>query len=54
MDSPVLFPSQDAPAEQTCVDVLSEEPKSEICDMPCQMQLAVESVQLNSMVKELN
>ncbi|XP_044051279.1 calphotin-like isoform X2 [Siniperca chuatsi] len=39
----------DATAEQTCPDVLSEEPKSEICDMPCQMQLAVESVQISSM-----
>ncbi|XP_062274135.1 fibrous sheath CABYR-binding protein-like [Scomber scombrus] len=39
----------DATAEQKCVDVPSEEPKSEICDMPCQMQqLVVESVQLNS------
>merc|ERR1739838_229764 len=41
----------DATAEQKCPAVLSEEPKSEICDMPCQIQqLAVESaVQLSSM-----
>ncbi|XP_051807139.1 calphotin-like isoform X3 [Acanthochromis polyacanthus] len=38
----------DAATEQKCLDMLSEEPKSEMCDMPCQMQLAVESVQLNS------
>ena len=41
------FPSQDTTAEQTCLDVLSGEPKSEICDMPCQMQLAVESVEMS-------
>ncbi|XP_035801535.1 probable serine/threonine-protein kinase kinX isoform X2 [Amphiprion ocellaris] len=38
----------DAATEQKCLDMLSEEPKSEMCDMPCQMQLAVESVQLSS------
>lgn len=32
---------------QTCLDALSEEPKKEICDMPCQMQLTVESVEMS-------
>lgn len=41
------FPLQDATGEQTCLDVLPEEPKSEVCDMPCQMQLAVESVEMS-------
>lgn len=45
------FPFQDTTAEQTSMDVLSEEPKPETCDMPCQMQLAVESAQLSSMVR---
>ncbi|XP_028270365.1 uncharacterized protein LOC114441574 isoform X3 [Parambassis ranga] len=37
----------DVTAEQTCLDMLSEEPKSEICDMPCQMQLAVETAEMS-------
>lgn len=40
-----FFPFQDAAAEQTCRDMLSEEPKPEICDISCQMQLNVESVE---------
>lgn len=48
----VSFPYQDA--EQTCLDALSEEPKPEICDMPCQTQLAVEPVQLSSLVEEFH
>ncbi|KAM4746743.1 uncharacterized protein FYW61_021778 isoform 2-T3 [Anableps anableps] len=35
-----------AAANQTCLDVLSEEAKSEGCDVPCQGQLPVEAVQL--------
>uniref|UniRef100_G3PKF6 Uncharacterized protein n=1 Tax=Gasterosteus aculeatus TaxID=69293 RepID=G3PKF6_GASAC len=30
----------DAAAEQKCSEVLSEEPKQGMCDIPCQMQLA--------------
>lgn len=41
------FPLQDAADVQTGLDVLAGEPKSEVCDMPCQMQLAVESVELS-------
>jgi len=38
----------EATPEQTRMDnILSEEPKSEICDMPCQMQHAVESVEMS-------
>lgn len=36
------------PAEPTRLDRLSEESKSETCDLQCQMQISVESVQLNS------
>ncbi|XP_017267600.1 fibrous sheath CABYR-binding protein-like [Kryptolebias marmoratus] len=35
-------------ADQTGLNVTSEEPKSEVCDIPCHMQLPVESVQLAS------
>ncbi|XP_008281753.1 calphotin-like isoform X3 [Stegastes partitus] len=49
---PVAVPAEemiiDAATEQKCLNILSEEPKPELCDMPCQMQLAVESVQLGS------
>lgn len=41
------FPLQDAADVQTGLDVLAGESKSEVCDMPCQMQLAVESVELS-------
>ncbi|XP_069379525.1 cytadherence high molecular weight protein 1-like isoform X6 [Paralichthys olivaceus] len=46
--APALEMIIDALAEQKCLDVLSEELKSEACDMPCQMQLTVDSMQLNS------
>ncbi|XP_068577159.1 magnetosome-associated protein MamJ-like isoform X3 [Cebidichthys violaceus] len=50
---PVAAPAEelvfDTSAEQTCLELLSEEPKLGICDIPCQMHLAVESVQLSSM-----
>ncbi|XP_030592926.1 calphotin-like isoform X3 [Archocentrus centrarchus] len=36
------------PAEPTRLDGPSEESKSETCDLQCQMQISVESVQLNS------
>lgn len=35
-------------AEQSGLEMLSEEPKPEICDMPCQMQIPGEPVQLSS------
>ncbi|KAM9744062.1 uncharacterized protein ACNS7B_011365 isoform 3-T3 [Menidia menidia] len=38
----------EAAVENTCLETLSEEPKPEICEMPCQMQLSVESVPLSS------
>ncbi|XP_071388978.1 cytadherence high molecular weight protein 1 isoform X3 [Centroberyx affinis] len=43
---------KDAIDEQTSLDVLSEDlsaPQKDICDMPCQMQLTVEPVQLGAM-----
>lgn len=48
------FPSQDASIGQKCLEVMSEEFKTEICEMPCQIQAAVESVQLGSTVRKLN
>ncbi|XP_034547395.1 calphotin-like [Notolabrus celidotus] len=49
---PIVAPAEeiiiDATLGQKCLDVMSEEFKTEICDMPCQMQAAVESVQLKS------
>ncbi|XP_075961125.1 uncharacterized protein LOC142964611 [Anarhichas minor] len=50
MPAAVAAPAEeiDTGAEQICLEVLSEEPKLEICHLPCQMQLAVESVQLSS------
>lgn len=41
------IPLQDAAGEQACEDVLPEEPKPDVCDMPCQMQLVVESVEMS-------
>ncbi|KAK2837915.1 hypothetical protein Q5P01_015127 [Channa striata] len=47
---PVVATAEKMPidTEQTCRDVLSEGPKPEICDTPCQTQLIVESAQLSS------
>lgn len=38
---------QKSPAEETCEAVPPEEPKAEVCDMPCQMELAVESAEMS-------
>ncbi|XP_011477117.1 fibrous sheath CABYR-binding protein [Oryzias latipes] len=38
----------DSAAEQTYASVLSDNPKAESCDLPCQMQLPVESVPLSA------
>lgn len=39
---------QESPAEQMCEAALPpEEPKAEVCDMPCQMELVVESAEMS-------
>ncbi|XP_029961539.1 calphotin-like [Salarias fasciatus] len=43
-----------AVAEPTCQEILPEEPMPQICDMACQMQLAVETVQLNAVEMSLD
>nr|XP_020453853.1 calphotin-like isoform X2 [Monopterus albus] len=47
---PATVPAEEVviKSEQTSLDAPLEEPKSEICDMPCQAQFDVEPVQLSS------